>query len=140
MITLTEYIREDYAADLEEIEIQFKYIISNYFFKTKLIFNFSNISFARGITSDEKAVGTIAVTDLMPFNRIRIRYDPNIDIYSDEFEKALIHELIHVYLARKYPDKYGFNKVDYKHSHDDMFAKICKIIEKTYGEKIPETL
>ena len=44
MITLTEYIREDYAADLEEIGIQFKYIISNYFFKNKLIFNFSNIS------------------------------------------------------------------------------------------------
>ena len=76
----------------------------------------------------------------MPSNRIRIRYDPNIDIYSDEFEKALIHELIHVYLARKYPDKYGFDKVNDKHSHDDMFAKICKIIEKTYGEKIPETL
>ena len=43
MITLTEYIREDYAEDLEEINIQFKYIISNYFFKNKLIFNASNI-------------------------------------------------------------------------------------------------
>lgn len=137
MKRLIQFINEDKNWDAQQLLNE---LVKNFFFSQGLTFNKANITFDFWLTPDEKLSGTVAVTDLLEHNNIRIRFDKNADIQSDKVKVALLHELIHVYLARKYPDKYGQNSINANKPHDAKFKEICKKVSDAYGEEIPLTV